>query len=316
MATLRIPDISNWQGGINIKTVLAGCDGLIVKATEGTNFVDSYCDGWVQATVKAKKPFGFYHFFRGAGVAEAKFFYEKTKGYFGKGMPILDVEVVCSKEEVEKFVKWIHAKTGVWCWVYTSASMISSYMNDYVKKHCGLWCAGYPQIVSDWTTAKFPYSSYTGGCTLVGWQFTDALWLAGKGIDASIFYISKEQWAKYVKGDKKTTASKSTSSKKTSSASKKTTSKSSSAMAVENQSLLYLGVATMQGQYGNGDERKEKLGSRYDEVQSFINHIYKSSVNTLAKEVIQGKYGNGDTRKLILGEKYDAVQAKVNQMLS
>lgn len=40
-------DISNWQGGLDL-TALRGVDFAIMKATEGTSFVDPYCDPWVQ----------------------------------------------------------------------------------------------------------------------------------------------------------------------------------------------------------------------------------------------------------------------------
>ena len=79
---------------------------------------------------------------------------------------------------------------------------------------------------------------------------------------------------------------------------------------------LEIAVDVMNGKYGNGDERKEKLGSRYDEVQEFINHITSANINTLVDEVIAGKYGNGDTRKIVLGTRYEEVQAKVNEKLN
>ena len=72
----------------------------------------------------------------------------------------------------------------------------------------------------------------------------------------------------------------------------------------------------MEGKYGEGDARKNALGSRYDEVQDFINHIFSASVDTLANEVInENKYGTGDQRKIVLGSRYDEVQDKVNQIL-
>ena len=76
--------------------------------------------------------------------------------------------------------------------------------------------------------------------------------------------------------------------------------------------VLELAVKTMQGAYGDGDARKKALGSRYSEVQNFINHISEASVSTLVSEVKAGKYGNGDTRKIVLGSKYNEVQAAIN----
>ena len=79
--------------------------------------------------------------------------------------------------------------------------------------------------------------------------------------------------------------------------------------------VLTLAVGVMQGKYGTGEARKKALGSRYDEVQSFINHIYSASNQTLANEVLQGKYGSGDVRKAVLGSRYELVQKLVNQKL-
>lgn len=75
---------------------------------------------------------------------------------------------------------------------------------------------------------------------------------------------------------------------------------------------LDLAVAVMQGKYGAGQDRKNALGTRYQEVQDFINHIAGASTDTLVEEVMQGKYGNGKTREIVLGGKYKAVQDKIN----
>lgn len=78
-------------------------------------------------------------------------------------------------------------------------------------------------------------------------------------------------------------------------------------------STLDLVVQVMQRKFGDGDERKEKLGERYTEVQNFINHIYSVSIDTLVKEVKAKKYGDGNIRKIVLGSRYDEVQNKINQ---
>ena len=79
--------------------------------------------------------------------------------------------------------------------------------------------------------------------------------------------------------------------------------------------VLDLAARVMKGEFGDGEERKNKLGSRYDEVQDFINYIFSTPVDTLAKEVIIGKYGNDATRKAVLGSKYEEVQKEVNKLL-
>ena len=74
----------------------------------------------------------------------------------------------------------------------------------------------------------------------------------------------------------------------------------------------------LRGDFGNGDDRRNALGSRYDAVQAVVNaRLGKSSAPTytdeqLADMVLQGKFGNGEDRKNALGSRYDAVQAIVN----
>lgn len=80
--------------------------------------------------------------------------------------------------------------------------------------------------------------------------------------------------------------------------------------------LLTLVADTLDGKYGNGDDRVKNLGKNYNAVQDMINHIYRASVDTLAHEVIQGKYSNTPMRERLLRERYPAVQKRVNQLLA
>ena len=84
-----------------------------------------------------------------------------------------------------------------------------------------------------------------------------------------------------------------------------------------------LALDVIAGKYGNGEQRKQLLGSRYAEVQKEVNNILygksnKKSVDELAREVIRGDWGNGEERKTRLtsaGYNYYDVQKRVNQML-
>lgn len=77
------------------------------------------------------------------------------------------------------------------------------------------------------------------------------------------------------------------------------------------------------GKWGNGDERKNKLASAgYNptEVQNRVNQLLKpkKSIDEVANEVIDGKWGNGDERKKKLtaaGYNPNEVQARVNKLL-
>lgn len=76
------------------------------------------------------------------------------------------------------------------------------------------------------------------------------------------------------------------------------------------------------GKYGNGDVRKNKLGSLYSAVQKRVNEMLakpsKKSNLEIAKEIIRGKWGDGHARKVALekaGYNYNDVQALVNKLL-
>ena len=72
------------------------------------------------------------------------------------------------------------------------------------------------------------------------------------------------------------------------------------------------------GYFGNGEERKKKLGSRYNAVQKIVNEqakikeINKTDLLELVKKTIRGDFGNGEQRKKKLGNRYNEVQKQVN----
>lgn len=93
--------------------------------------------------------------------------------------------------------------------------------------------------------------------------------------------------------------------------------------------LNALADAVIRGDYGNGDTRKQKLGSKYNAVMAIVNKklgvsaapakpAKKKDINTIAQEVINGAWGNGDDRRRRLeaaGYNYTAVQNAVNAKL-
>jgi N-acetylmuramoyl-L-alanine amidase CwlA len=106
------------------------------------------------------------------------------------------------------------------------------------------------------------------------------------------------------------------------------TSTTSSTTSTAKASVDTVAQQVINGQWGNGDERKKKLeaaGYNYTEVQNKVNQLLsgntsstKLSIDEVAKQVINGKWGNGDDRKKRLtaaGYDYSAVQKRVNQLL-
>lgn len=296
--SMKFIDISNWQAGLNVASVVknGGLGAVIVKATEGVGFVDKSCDGFVQQCISNGIRFGFYHFARNNdAAAEAEFFRKNTTGYEGKGIPVLDWEDGQSIAWVNKFVERYHELTGVWPWVYGNAWRFNQ---GTVNTNCGRWVAGYPSNgITDINYGLNNDCAYKVNNGLVcAWQFSSSVRISGYSgnLDGDVFYGDATAWDKYAGGSPASGGS-------------------GGSTTTPSGSVLSLAVGVMQGKYGNGTARKQALGSRYDEVQDFINHISTASAQTLAQEVLAGKYGNGDTRKTALGSRYNEVQAIVNQ---
>ena len=96
---------------------------------------------------------------------------------------------------------------------------------------------------------------------------------------------------------------------------------------VSSKSIDELAREVIQGKWGNGEERKNRLisaGYDYSAVQAKVNELMggiksTKSVDQLAREVIYGYWGNGKDRKNRLtaaGYDYSAVQNRVNELLN
>lgn len=290
MAALKGIDISSYQRGFSLSATKPGF--VIVKATEGLGFVDRCCDGFVQDAIRLGIPFGYYHFARSNDAArEATYFYNQTKNYVGKGIPILDFEVLNSNYWLENWCKTFYQLSGVRPWVYMNSDYINNrgYGTPWVKSNCGLWLAGYPRTYTSYPDSSCPYRH--AGWTLAAWQFTSSLAIGGMNVDGDFFYGDREAWDAYV-GSSNSSGS------------------GNSSDSVVPGSALDLATDVIKGRYGTGQARRAALGSRYDEVQAKVNDLYAK-----ANKVIKGSYGNGTDRKTALGDEYDIVQYIVNNML-
>lgn len=87
------------------------------------------------------------------------------------------------------------------------------------------------------------------------------------------------------------------------------------------KSVEELAREVIAGKYGNGEDRKKALGSRYAEVQARVNEILAGNkpaptpsvdILDLVRRTIRGDFGNGDARRQALGSNYAEVQRQVN----
>lgn len=285
-------DISSWQNGLYIPDLQI--DFAIIKATEGTVYVNPYCDGWVEQCKMENKPFGIYHFASGENPEnEAEYFYNACTGYVGKGIFILDFEIQAfnTQNYCERFMNKFHDLSNVWPLLYVSASRLPEFNGSWLPDKCGLWLAGYPRAYSYWTDDDCPYDCSPWPFIAI-WQFTSSLIIPGwySKLDGNVAYMDANAWNKYAQMN----------------------------TAILQPTLSYKELASqiVKGMWGNGNEREKRLrdaGYDYETVQEMVNKYY-----ALASECIQGYWGNGWNRKNALesaGYDYDTVQMIVNELM-
>ena len=205
-------DISNHQGKMDLAAVLkqTATDFVICKATEGTGFVDKYCDKFMVIAQNAKKQISFYHFARpeyNAARAEADFFVRQTKGYFNKGIPVLDWESA-GKSNVKWAKEWldrVYSVTGVKPVIYMSESVVNAYnWKAVADAGYGLWVARYRDYSIDRnydmsTCGKKPVVKWWSFYMM--WQWTSVGRLNGYSgnLDCNAFYGDRAAWDAYVR---------------------------------------------------------------------------------------------------------------------
>ena len=204
--TLNGIDIYSGQGdkGINIAGVDA--DFVIVKATEGTTYINPYYRSMADATLSSGKMLGFYHFARvGDPEAQADFFVTQVGPYIGRAALFLDWEdgpyrgiLLQGPGWAKRFLDRVYAKTGVRPLIYMSKSVTRSYDWSQVAPAYGLWVAQYP----DYKPTGYQGAPWTDSTGFGAWagptifQYTSTGRISGynANLDLDLFYGTVEDW--------------------------------------------------------------------------------------------------------------------------
>lgn len=174
-------------------------DGVIVKATQGTSYVNPRCNHQWELAGQLGKLRGLYHYAGGGNPeSEAQYFINNIKNYVGQGILILDWESYQNSSWGDaswslRFVTEVHRLTGVWPLIYVQESALWQVAN--CAQYCGVWVAKYASMTwNSWTLPNMSVSAGAFAC-LTGWQFT------GGDMDRSIFYLDANAWNKIASGD-------------------------------------------------------------------------------------------------------------------
>ena len=199
--TMNGIDVSNWQAGIDLAAVPA--DFVIMKATQGTNYVSPDCDRQYQQAKKAGRLLGVYHYVAGGNaIAEADYFVTNINGYIGEAILAIDWEAEQNgawgnEAYLEQLVHRVIERTGVKPLIYSMASRYAQVAAVAKKLDCGLWIAQYADMNPTGYQAH-PWREGAYACAIR--QYTSAGRLNGWGgnLDLNIAYMTRDQWAKYV----------------------------------------------------------------------------------------------------------------------
>ena len=199
--TLDGIDISSYQSGIDLTVV--PCDFVIIKATQGTGYVNPDCDRAYQQAKRAGKLRGTYHYVGGGNaVAEADYYINNIKGYLRDGLLAIDWEAEQNsawgnEAYLEQLVRRVIERTGIKPLIYSMASRYAQVAAVAKKLDCGLWVAEYADMNPTGYQAH-PWREGAYACAIRQYASTGRLNGWGGNLDLNIAYMTRDQWAKYV----------------------------------------------------------------------------------------------------------------------
>jgi len=295
-------DVSRWQKGF--KLINAKNDGftkVIVKCggADSGLYKDSQFDNFYNQAKELGMFLGVYYF--GKAFSEAEAIKEANHCISllqGKSVKYVfyDVEAKMLNQGKTHLTNIIKAfaqtitKAGYVCGVYTSESHFNNQINDRELKDYIHWVARYsksaPKLNSGNEIAIWQYGGEV--------NYIRSNKIAGTVVDQDYIYKDFDLNTEVVGGNP------------------------------DKFSTHQLALEVLEGKWGNGEDRKKNLGSRYAEVQAEVERILKERANApttktidqLAVEVLAGLWGNGITRKIKLGKNYDAVQKRVEEIIA
>lgn len=189
MGQVRIPDVSDYQGAVDWRKVLAsGCAGGICKASEGTTYTaKTFAGNWaILDSLGAVR--GAYHFARpdlSSAKAQAQKFVATVATWKPADLLVLDIEDGAGNLSAWalEWLATVYAATGITPWLYSYAPFIRAHLTAPSLAAFPLWLAAYqsspPACPAPWTQYQL-------------WQHTDKAQIPGikGGCDESVGFLS------------------------------------------------------------------------------------------------------------------------------
>lgn len=256
--TLQGIDVASYQKGIDLSKV--PCDFAIIKATEGTSYVNPACNAQYASAKGAGKLLGLYHYVKGNdAVAEANFFIDSIKNYVGSAILCIDWEsggnsAWGNMDYLRQLCQQVIARTGVRPLIYVQASAYAPVSAVAKELNCGLWIAQYASMAATGYQAH-PWNEGKYACAIRQYSSTGRLPGWGGSLDLNIAYMDANAWRKYANP----------------SGAPAPAPAPKPADPLAGKTDAQLADEVIAGRFGVGDARKRALGGRYNAVQAIVN---------------------------------------------
>jgi len=171
MTDPSVIDISHWQGYPNFEEVAAsGVLGVILKATEGTSYVDpNRRQNYVNATKVGLKCCCYFWLKPGDGAAQARFFLDTIDPVPGERVVIDYEEEGCTLDTLKDAIaELIDYDSHLQITVYSGhllKEQLGDERDEYLAENTDLWLAQYTTGTPSWPKGTYPQWSL--------WQYSD-----------------------------------------------------------------------------------------------------------------------------------------------
>jgi len=210
-------DIASYQSGI-VPAKLTTTDFVIVKFTQGIDYLNPYADRQYSQSKAAGKLLGAYHYSEGRDAkAEAQYFVRSLGNRVGECILALDWEgnqnaKFGTGQDVAWCLAWfneVYRQTGVRPLLYMSKSVCRKYNWSPVAGEYPLWCAQYGSNAG----TDYQSNPWTDSSGFGAWKSDTIRQYSSKGritgysanLDIDKAYLTAEQWRAMAKGTKAAT---------------------------------------------------------------------------------------------------------------
>ena len=279
-ADMQGVDMSNWQCGVDVYNMQA--DFIVVGTTWGTGQVNNNClvsgvntdaNRMIAQAQASGKKFGLYHYAMGGNPeAEAQFFYRNTSNYWRHGIVALDWEMDDNPawgnwNWVRRFMAECERLSGgVRPLLYTGP--VAGTIPQDIRNRYGLWIAQYANMSpTGYQASPWMLGAYGEAMR----QYTSNGWVSGYNgpLDLNYFRGDASQWQAYANPAGKAQT---------------TTPPQVETPPTQTVDLQALATATIRGDYGNGQQRRDALGANYDKVMAIVNQRLNAGATTQTQQ--------------------------------